>query len=292
MSLRYDEDGLQRMYLNGEDVTKEIRLPAISRYASDVSAIPQVRDYLMELQRSLAREHSVIMDGRDIGTVVLPDADVKIFLCADVETRARRRCLELEQRGTPKPFDEVLREMEQRDYNDTHRAAAPLRPADDAIMIDNTDMDFAASLELLLDVIRGRGAVRNKFYAAVWRVLRPLVLFFLPVELRGTENLKGGEGPYLLCANHSNLWDPVLFVLSMPQAFNVRIMAKKQLFSIPVLGGFLRAIGVFPVDRGHSDIGAVKTAIQSLRDGWNLFLFPEGTRVKTPATRRSSPARA
>ena len=90
--------------------------------------------------------------------MVLPDADVKIFLCADVETRARRRFLELEQRGTPKPFDEVLRDMEQRDYNDTHRAAAPLRPADDAIMIDNTDMDFAASLELLLDVIRGRVA--------------------------------------------------------------------------------------------------------------------------------------
>ena len=158
VALRYDEEGLQRMYLNGEDVTKEIRLPMISKYASDVSAIPEVRAFLMELQRSLAREHSVIMDGRDIGTVVLPDAEVKVFLCADVETRARRRFLELEQRGTPKPFDEVLREMEQRDYNDTHRAAAPLRPADDAIMIDNTDMDFAASLELLLDVIRGRVA--------------------------------------------------------------------------------------------------------------------------------------
>ena len=155
VALRYDEEGLQRMYLNGEDVTKEIRLPMISKYASDVSAIPEVRAFLMELQRSLAREHSVIMDGRDIGTVVLPDAEVKVFLCADVETRARRRFLELEQRGTPKPFDEVLRDMEQRDYNDTHRAAAPLRPADDAIMIDNTDMDFAASLELLLDVIRG-----------------------------------------------------------------------------------------------------------------------------------------
>lgn len=158
VALRYDEEGLQRMYLNGEDVTKEIRLPMISKYASDVSAIPEVRAFLMELQRSLAREHSVIMDGRDIGTVVLPDAEVKVFLCADVETRARRRFLELEQRGTPKPFDEVLRDMEQRDYNDTHRAAAPLRPADDAIMIDNTDMDFAASLELLLDVIRGRVA--------------------------------------------------------------------------------------------------------------------------------------
>ena len=153
VALRYDEEGLQRMYLNGEDVTKEIRLPMISKYASDVSAIPEVRAFLMELQRSLAREHSVIMDGRDIGTVVLPDAEVKVFLCADVETRARRRFLELEQRGTPKPFDEVLRDMEQRDYNDTHRTAAPLRPADDAIMIDNTDMDFAASLELLLDVL-------------------------------------------------------------------------------------------------------------------------------------------
>ena len=155
VSLRYDEDGLQRMYLNGEDVTKEIRLPVMSMYASDVSAIPAVRDYLMELQRSLAREHSVIMDGRDIGTVVLPDADVKVFLCADVAVRARRRCLELEKRGTPKPYDQVLKEMEERDYQDTHRAIAPLRPADDAIMIDNTDMDFEASCELLLDVIRG-----------------------------------------------------------------------------------------------------------------------------------------
>ena len=155
ISLRYDEVGLQRMYLNGEDVTKEIRLPAMSMYASDVSAIPAVRDYLMELQRSLAREHSVIMDGRDIGTVVLPDADVKIFLYADVEVRAKRRELELRQRGTPKPYEEVLREMEERDYNDTHRAAAPLRAADDAIMVDTSSMDFDASLALLLDVIRG-----------------------------------------------------------------------------------------------------------------------------------------
>ena len=155
ISLRYDEVGLQRMYLNGEDVTKEIRLPAMSMYASDVSAIPAVRDYLMELQRSLAREHSVIMDGRDIGTVVLPDADVKIFLYADVEVRAKRRELELQQRGTPKPYEEVLREMEERDYNDTHRAAAPLRAADDAIMVDTSSMDFDTSLALLLDVIRG-----------------------------------------------------------------------------------------------------------------------------------------
>ena len=157
VTLQY-EDGVQQVYLNGENVTSFLREESVGNMASVTSAIPEVRAQLLELQREMARTKDVVMDGRDIGTVVLPDAEVKVFLCADVETRARRRFLELEQRGTPKPFDEVLRDMEQRDYNDTHRAAAPLRPADDAIMIDNTDMDFAASLELLLDVIRGRVA--------------------------------------------------------------------------------------------------------------------------------------
>ena len=155
IGMDHDADGMQRMLLNGEDVTADIRLPEISMYASAVSAIQGVRDFLMGMQRSLARERSVIMDGRDIGTVVLPDADVKIFLYADVEVRAKRRELELRQRGTPKPYEEVLREMEERDYNDTHRAAAPLRAADDAIMVDTSSMDFDASLALLLDVIRG-----------------------------------------------------------------------------------------------------------------------------------------
>ena len=149
------ENGEQHVYLGGKDVSTAIREHIISRYASCVSAIPAVRAFLLELQRDMAKTHNVVMDGRDIGTVIFPDAQVKLYLTADDETRARRRCLELEQRGTPKPYEDVLREMEQRDYNDTHRAAAPLRPADDAIMIDNTDMDFAASLDLLLDVIKG-----------------------------------------------------------------------------------------------------------------------------------------
>ena len=120
--------------------------------------------------------------------------------------------------------------------------------------------------------------MRNKFYARAWSILRPLVMFFLPVELRGTENL--GDEAAILCANHSSAWDPILLVLAMPQNFNVRIMAKKQLFSIPVVRWFLRNIGVFPVDRGNSDINAVKTAITSLRDGWNLLIFPEGTVIR------------
>ena len=154
IEMRY-EDGLQHMVLNGQDVTEEIRLPEMSMYASDVSAIPEVRNFLLETQRAFARENSVIMDGRDIGTVVLPDAQVKIFLYADVEIRARRRFLELEQRGTPVPYEEVLKDMEQRDYNDTHREVAPLQPAADSIMIDTSRLSFRESLELLLDVVRG-----------------------------------------------------------------------------------------------------------------------------------------
>ena len=152
----YSEDGLQHMLLNGEDVTEQIRLPEISMYASAVSAIPSVRDYLLEMQRDMARRSSVIMDGRDIGTVVLPDAQVKIFLTADVEVRARRRTAELELRGTPKPFEQVLEEMKQRDWADSHRDAAPLQEAEDAIRVDTTDMDFQQSKEAIMQVIRRR----------------------------------------------------------------------------------------------------------------------------------------
>ena len=154
--LRYDSEGLQRMYLNGEDVTKEIRLPQISAYASAVSAHPAVRAFLLEMQRSFARTSNVIMDGRDIGTVVLPDADVKIYLTASAQARAQRRCRELEQRGTPEPFEKVLGDIEKRDWDDSHRAAAPLRQAEDAVRVDTTDLSFDQSREVLLDIIRRR----------------------------------------------------------------------------------------------------------------------------------------
>ena len=154
--LRYDGEGRQRMLLNGRDVSEEIRLPEISRYASAVSALPPVRAYLLETQRELARKHNVIMDGRDIGTVVLPDAEVKIFLTASAQVRAERRCRELEERGTPQPFPEVLRDIENRDYRDTHRAAAPLRQAEDAVLLDTSALSFQESREALLRIIRER----------------------------------------------------------------------------------------------------------------------------------------
>ena len=149
IAMKYGSDGLQHMYLNGEDVTAEIRRHEISAFASSVSAIPEVRAFLMEQQRSLAREHDVVMDGRDIGTVVLPGADVKIFLTAAPEVRARRRWLELQQRGQPADYETVLRDVKARDAQDTSRAAAPLRQAEDAVLADTTDKDLEQSLALL-----------------------------------------------------------------------------------------------------------------------------------------------
>lgn len=146
-------DGVQRVYLNGEDVSEEIRLPEISMAASAVSAVPEVRAALLELQRSMTKSDSVIMDGRDIGTVVLPNADVKIFLTAKPEIRAKRRYDELVKKGVETTFDEVLKDLNQRDYNDSHRAAAPLRQAEDAVLADTSELDFNASVDLICGII-------------------------------------------------------------------------------------------------------------------------------------------
>lgn len=156
IGMGHDRSGLQRMLLNGKDVTDEIRQPDISLYASAVSAIPAVRAFLLDMQRQLARENSVVMDGRDIGTVVLPEADVKIFLTASPEDRARRRYEELLQRGAKTGFEAVLRDLKKRDEDDATRKASPLCPADDAICVDTTGNTLEESFELLRGMIEER----------------------------------------------------------------------------------------------------------------------------------------
>ena len=147
-------DGVQHIFLNGEDVSEEIRLPEISMAASAVSAVPEARASLLDTQRDIARKNNVIMDGRDIGTVVLPDAQVKIFLTASPEIRAKRRYDELRAKGSNVSFDEVLSDLNRRDYNDSHRAAAPLKQADDAVLADTSELDFEQSVELVCSLIK------------------------------------------------------------------------------------------------------------------------------------------
>jgi len=154
ISMGYDCHGEQRMYLDGEDVSEQIRLPEVSICASDVSALPSVRSFLLDMQRQMAREHDVIMDGRDIGTVVLPEAELKIYLTASAGARARRRLLELEKKGIPADYGEVLRDIEYRDRQDSERAAAPLKAAEDAVLVDTSEVDFEESFRLLSGIIK------------------------------------------------------------------------------------------------------------------------------------------
>lgn len=147
-------DGEQKMFLNGEDVSLSIRTPEASMAASKVSAVPAVRKYLFDLQKKLAKENDCIMDGRDIGTVVLPDAKVKIFLTASPESRAKRRFEELLEKGMDVKFEDVLADMKQRDYNDSHRAIAPLKPAEDAILLDTSGFELEKSVALIIKTIK------------------------------------------------------------------------------------------------------------------------------------------
>ena len=154
IEIAYDNTGLQRMFLNDEDVTSKIRTPEVSKYASAVSAIPDVRGFLLNLQREFSEKYNVIMDGRDIGTVVLPNADLKIFLTADLSARAYRRYLELVEKGIETTLDDVKADMEIRDRNDSSRETAPLRQADDAILVDTSEFTLDESFAKLRSIVK------------------------------------------------------------------------------------------------------------------------------------------
>lgn len=155
VSLDFDENGTQCVILNGEDVSSLIRTPEISMGASKVSSVPAVRAFLLDLQRNIAKNNNVIMDGRDIGSVVLPNADVKIFLFASPECRAERRYKELIEKGESVTYEEVLADVNQRDYQDSHREIAPMKPCEDSVMADTTDNTLEESIEMIVNIIKG-----------------------------------------------------------------------------------------------------------------------------------------
>ncbi len=156
VDLTFNDKGDQVVLLDGEDVSGLIRTPEASMMASKISAIPAVRAFLLDLQRNMAKTHNVIMDGRDIGTVVLPDAQVKIFLTASPEARAKRRYKELIEKRMDVKYEDILQDVITRDYNDTHRETAPLKPAEGCVMVDTTELDFEQSVEKIISVIKER----------------------------------------------------------------------------------------------------------------------------------------
>lgn len=307
-------DGSQRVMMCGEDVSDKIRTPEISMVASKVSAVPAVREFLFDLQQNIAKENNIIMDGRDIGTVVLPNADVKIFLTASAEERANRRFKELREKGDKSTYDEVLADIKQRDYNDMNREIAPLKKADDSVEVDTTSLNLEESVDTIYNTViselkkklknsdnntddkKTRGFSRelpkinpvdrsnrlSHFRMFWYSILRPIVLLiyhiFYNLKFVGKENIPK-DGSYIFASNHRSFADPVL--ISLPTRVPFSFMAKEELFKQNIFFTWLiKAFGAFPVTRGKGDTSAIDMSLERLNKGFNLVIFPEGTRSK------------
>ena len=277
ISMAYGEDGLQHMILQGEDVTGAIRENAVSRYASQVSAYPEVRTFLLEMQRDLARTHNVIMDGRDIGTVVLPQADLKIFLTASVEERARRRCAELAAQAEigpgHRPGGDCPAGLRR------HPPEAP--PTEGGRCGGGGHLPHGLGGESGGSAYPGeREVIPLTLYQLAYVISKfifSIVTFRTPLKAYGEGNIpKGGA---VICSNHAHNSDPFYIVYSFQRQDKIWIMAKEEIRHYPVVGKLLDWLGfVIWVKRGKSDVGAVKSALKALKGQEKLLIFPEGTR--------------
>ena len=268
-------DGEQVILLDGVNVKDAIRTPEMSMAASHVSAIKEVREFLLNTQRDIAKKNSVIMDGRDIGTVILPDAEVKIFLTASPEARAKRRYNELIAKGKEVSYEQVYNEMVERDKNDSTRDIAPCVPAEDAIMLDNSDLNAEQTVEAVIKIVKGAKKKRNRFYFGLRRVVGPFIRFFSRVKVHGKENIPK-EGGYLLCANHIAVRDVLLIYSTCHR--EIKFIAKKELFSVPIVGSAIKALGAVKLDRGGTDVAAMRKSVDLLNEGEMVAIFPQGHR--------------
>lgn len=269
------EDGRQVILLNGVDRGDEIRTPAASMAASNVSAIPAVRDFLLDLQRSIAKNNSVVMDGRDIGTIILPDAEVKIFLTASAKARAERRFKELQAKGSDVSYEQVYNEMVERDRNDSTRSVAPCVPAEDAVYLDNSKLNQEETVDAILKIVKKKTKDTTPLYQVLKAIVGPIYRLLFNVRVIGKENVPT-EGGVLLCPNHLAAVD-VISIGAVCQR-QITCIAKKELFSIPVLGGLIKALGAVKIDRGGADVGAIKAAVASIEKGKTVVIFPQGHR--------------
>lgn len=272
--------GKQVILLDGNDVGDSIRTPEISMAASTVSAIKEVREFLLNTQRNIARNNSVIMDGRDIGTVILPYAEVKIFLTASPEARAKRRYKELIDKGQTVTYEQVYSEMTERDKNDSSRAIAPCVQAEDAVLLDNSNLDFEQTVKAVIKIIKKNS---KSLYKSLIPWLAPIIRFFQRIKPVGLENIPTDRG-YMICANHIAAKDVIMIGAAYPEP--IRFIAKKELFSVPILGSLIKKLGAIKLDRGGSDVAAIKTSVNLAKSGFNVAIFPQGHRYPgvDPAT--------
>jgi 1-acyl-sn-glycerol-3-phosphate acyltransferase len=277
--------------LDGEDVTRAIRAQDVGQLTSALTTRREVRDKATPLQRRAAAAGGVVLEGRDTGTVVCPDADVKFFLTASLESRARRRHAELAAQGIAADLDEVRDEIKVRDRQDTTRALAPLVKAADATEIDTSELSADAVVERMLAAVGARRATapRSWFYGVCKPIALAVMKLLWRLEGRGTQHVPA-QGPVLLVSNHSSVLDPPFVGGVCPR--QLTFLAKAELFQIPLFGRLIHALNARPVRREGADAGALRVALRALERGAALLVFPEGTRGEEGRLREAKPGAA
>ena len=289
-NIKIDFEG-EKVFLDGEEVTKKIREEEVTNLVSQVSHIGEVRSAMVELQRRMSEGKEVILDGRDIGTNVFPNAEVKIYLDASSEERAKRRFKQNQEKGIDIPFEEVKKNIEFRDQNDKNAKVGALKQAEDAVYIDTTNLSIKEVEKKVSDVIKkkqklikkiengyvmtkdtkwkrfSRGFVKG-FLGGLYRIIyRP--------KMNGLENLPKDEG-YIICANHMNYLDAAGLILC--NKFPIRFIAKADLYRFGILSYLGHLFDIIPVKRDKSDINSIKLCLKALKNKEILGIFPEGTR--------------
>ena len=289
-----EEKDRQIVKLNGEDVSREIRENPVNQKVSTVSAIKEIRLKLVELQREMAKTQDIIMEGRDITTVVFPNADLKIYMDADLEERARRRFEQNKSKNIECTYEDVLEDMRKRDENDRNKEIGALKIADDAIVIDSTNLtqdEVVKKIKKLIKKEKKTKKLEPKIYAqrpesTRKRVVRKIVKVFLSslykifyrIEITGEENKQKAaqSGGYIICANHLNYLDAAAIVLLSKE--KIRFIAEHDLGRIGILRWLEHLFDIIPIKRDSQDMEAMKRCIKALKNNEIIAIFPEGTR--------------
>lgn len=286
------EDGNQRVLLNGVDVTQKIRSIEVTKKVSQVSAIKEVRIKLVELQRKMAKNKNIIMEGRDITTIVFPKADVKIYLDADVEERARRRFKQNQEKNIKSTYEEVLSDMKKRDENDKNKELGALKVAEDAIVLDSTNMSIKQTTKQIIKIIKKKqkeDALDKRVYEETkdtpfkkfkFKFTKKIVYYcfyklIYRIEKVNEKNVPD-EGAYIICANHINMLDALSVVCACKR--KVRFICKESMFKNKALGWALKLSDTIPINRDKNDLESMKRSLKALKNGEVLGIFPEGTR--------------
>ncbi len=317
MDIKY-VDGAQQIFVNGINTTPYLREHYMSKAASDVSALPCVRYKLVDIQREFAKTHDVVLDGRDIGTFVLPDANCKFYMDATPNERADRRYKELLEKGQQVDYDQLLQDIIQRDYNDSHREVAPLKQAEDAEYIDTTNMTQDEVVAKVKEIVAKKTSKKNdvviqnvpqseqntsadkqnaskksvadktkrfkpektfRVYRFLRVFLKPLQCILWPTKVVNKQNADKLEDGGILICNHYSKVDAFMPCFHLFKKES-HILAKYELFKVRIAGWFLTKMGAIPVRRGDADIEAAKAVMKVLRANKKLLIFPEGTRNK------------